>query len=518
MAREGDDLQADNPNQFKCMVALMRTNYIVLFIFVFIVYWPRLVLSYLVFCLAQFLRLTARIFGVECGRPVANRRILIITDYLPPQTHGIAIRCQAYAKELRAQGHYVCVFATAYDAAKETCFDHPNIPSVPNPFNVKNRIGYNPGVKLAWFLGAYTWDCVHIVYPSCIGVFALSCCSWRRIPTYVSHHVEMNIFSDHAGWPIREIGLFLYDLFAKWPAVYWATLNAAPTLCFAKAHCGPKSPPALEGRLRCVPSGTHEVFSPTPASPDERDRVRRDKFGVDGEDTKVCLMVQRLSKEKGTEYIFPAFAPPSSNKSKGDFVQGLLVIAGDGPSKSWLEYEASNRAVNVIFLGNVPHNELPKLYRAADCFVTMSLSETYGLTCLEAQMCGCPAVMPYCDVFNEIWGNRVPDSWFYNISATADLALAITAALNGRSYLQAHPVRQTWKSASTELLGHYEECIQMGREAKQEQIKIVSKITYWIRVAFFVLVTSWITLQYFSVSLSVWTSAGHALMEQWNSS
>lgn len=27
--------------------------------------------------------------------------------------------------------------------------------------------------------------------------------------------------------------------------------------------------------------------------------------------------------------------------------------------------------------------ELPELYRSADCFVTMSLSETFGLTCLE---------------------------------------------------------------------------------------------------------------------------------------
>ena len=30
--------------------------------------------------------------------------------------------------------------------------------------------------------------------------------------------------------------------------------------------------------------------------------------------------------------------------------------------------------------------ELPQLYRSADCFVTMSLSETFGLTCLEAEV------------------------------------------------------------------------------------------------------------------------------------
>ena len=35
-------------------------------------------------------------------------------------------------------------------------------------------------------------------------------------------------------------------------------------------------------------------------------------------------MVQRLSKEKGTELVFPAFMP-----SKGSNAQGILAIAGE---------------------------------------------------------------------------------------------------------------------------------------------------------------------------------------------
>lgn len=494
-----------------CWVALVRTNHIVLFVFVLLVYWPRLVLSYLVFMLAQLLRFIARLLGVECGRPVANRRILIITDYLPPQTHGIAIRCQAYAKELRAQGHYVCVFATAYDAAKETSFDHPNIPSVPNPFNLKNRIGYTAGVKLAWYLGAHTWDCVHVVYPSLIGGFVLSCCSWRRIPTYCSHHVEMDIFSKHAPYPLDKVGLFLYHLITKGPAVNWATLNAAPTLCFCKAHCGPNSAPVLQDRVRCVPSGTHDVFTSTHESDDERTKIRGEKFGVQDESTKVCLMVQRLSKEKGTELIFPAFTPATGSNGKKEKVHRLLAIAGDGPSRRWLEIEAEQLGINVIFLGNVPHHELPRLYRAADCFVTMSLSETYGLTCLEAQMCGCPAVMPYCEVFNEIWGKRVPDAWRYNIESSAELSRAISAAMDGRGYLEKHPVNQTWKTASLELLGHYEECIQMGREGKQKQLKVVEQLSFWIRVLIFVCVLYLVSSQYFSVLKATGQATGEAM-------
>ncbi|CAK0890794.1 unnamed protein product [Prorocentrum cordatum] len=77
--------------------------------------------------------------------------------------------------------------------------------------------------------------------------------------------------------------------------------------------------------------------------------------------------------------------------------------------------EASRLNIPAVFLGNVPHHELPRLYRAADCFVTMSLSETFGLTCLEAMMCGCPAVMPYCPVFDEIWDGKTPKAWRYAI-------------------------------------------------------------------------------------------------------
>ncbi len=96
-------------------------------------------------------------------------------------------------------------------------------------------------------------------------------------------------------------------------------------------------------------------------------------------------MVQRLSSEKGTEKIFPALVP---KKDGGQGVDAILAIAGDGPSKNELMAQAAALKIPVVFLGNVPHHDLPALYRAADCFVTMSLSETYGLTCLEAVMSG----------------------------------------------------------------------------------------------------------------------------------
>merc|ERR1712226_465419 len=74
---------------------------------------------------------------------------------------------------------------------------------------------------------------------------------------------------------IYKVGMFFYNLLCKWPSTYWGTLNSAPTLCFAKAHCGA----AYESRLRCVPSGTHEYFTDVPSSKSERQDVRRSRFG-----------------------------------------------------------------------------------------------------------------------------------------------------------------------------------------------------------------------------------------------
>jgi len=487
MAREG------LRREISCWIAAVRTHYLVLLVFTVIVYFPRLCLSYFVFFVAQLLRLIARLLGIATGRPVSNRRILIITDYMPPQTHGIAIRCAAYMKEMRAQGHEVVTFSTAYETNKETSFDHPNIPSVVNPFNLNNRIGYNPGVKLAWFLGAYTWDVVHLVYPSLIGCFVLSVCAWRRIPVYCSHHVEMSIFAHKhvTVRPIAEFGLFMYNSIGKWPALRWGALNAAPTLCFARDHLGKE----YEDTLRRVPSGTHDVFSPEPSSSTERRDVRLSRFGVDDENTKVILMVQRLSSEKGTERVFPALVPA---KDGGQGVTGVLAIAGDGPSKAALMEEAEARKLNVVFLGNVPHHDLPLLYRAADCFVTMSLSETFGLTCLEAMMCGCPSVMPWNDVFNEIWNERTPKDWRYNIDSLPELASAISAAqTGGRQFLKEKPIRQTWRDATNDLLKQYEECIAMKAKERATLRGLVTFMDHCLRVAICTAGAAWVLSRYY---------------------
>ena len=59
----------------------------------------------------------------------------------------------------------------------------------------------------------------------------------------------------------------------------------------------------------------------------------------------------------------------------------------------------------VAFLGYVPLNHLPHLYSGATVFVTVSLSEGFGLPPLEAMACGTPVVASKTSSLPEVVGD-----------------------------------------------------------------------------------------------------------------
>merc|ERR1712185_724885 len=102
-------------------------------------------MSFLVVGIAMMCRALARVFDVTSSyQKKANLRVLIVTDYMPPQTHGIAIRFRQYIDYMRSQGHEVQVFCTDAVKERESSFDHPNLPSITNPYTIHNRMAYNP--------------------------------------------------------------------------------------------------------------------------------------------------------------------------------------------------------------------------------------------------------------------------------------------------------------------------------------------------------------------------------------
>lgn len=108
------------------------------------------------------------------------------------------------------------------------------------------------------------------------------------------------------------------------------------------------------------------------------------------------LFVGRLVEKKGVRYLIEAM--PSILAA---LPQACLTIAGFGPEESDLRarVQQSNLGPKVQFLGAIPQEELPALYRRAAVFVAPFVEaisgdqEGLGLVCLEAVGCGCPVVV-----------------------------------------------------------------------------------------------------------------------------
>jgi glycosyltransferase involved in cell wall biosynthesis len=141
----------------------------------------------------------------------------------------------------------------------------------------------------------------------------------------------------------------------------------------------------------CPHSTVH--FSPTGVdfvkfSPGDRQAARQVcKLPEEGH---VLLYVGRLTAEKGLEYLLEAFAIARSKLNP----TATLIVVGSGPLQDTLMRQVQELGLThaVTFTGNLPSEQLPHWYRAADITVIPSLLEWFGAVAVESLACGTPIV------------------------------------------------------------------------------------------------------------------------------
>ncbi|PSQ46163.1 glycosyl transferase family 1 [Halobacteriales archaeon SW_12_67_38] len=123
--------------------------------------------------------------------------------------------------------------------------------------------------------------------------------------------------------------------------------------------------------------------------------IDTDRFSPDGDDSDriagdpAVLFVGRLVEGKR-----PGDALSAIERVRETHPEARLHFAGKGPVRADLERRVVERGLDdtVAFLGEVPHEEMPDLYRAADLFVLPSRAEGLPRTVLEALSTGTPVV------------------------------------------------------------------------------------------------------------------------------
>ena len=139
--------------------------------------------------------------------------------------------------------------------------------------------------------------------------------------------------------------------------------------------------------LSITPFGVDtEKFCPVPT-------LKNDKFVTVG-------TVKRLTPKYGIDILIRSFAKVKSilDVESPKIASKLrLLIVGDGSQKSKLKSLAHKLGLqnHAVFVGAVPHEEVPHYLNQMDIYVAVSRldSESFGVAVLEASACGIPVVV-----------------------------------------------------------------------------------------------------------------------------
>jgi glycosyltransferase involved in cell wall biosynthesis len=181
--------------------------------------------------------------------------------------------------------------------------------------------------------------------------------------------------------------------------------------------------------------------------------------------SNLILWVGRFVKYKGLEYVIRAMK----------YVQdGTLVIAGGGKLEKQLKKLVHEDGLDekVKFLGLVPYENMPKLFRASTIYVLSSITrgENFGRTALEAMACGIPVIASDLPGVRELvtddCGIKVKPKDVNGLAESINLLLSrpglrLKMAQNGRRNAE----KYDWEKIVERLTDIYEDLIKSKKMA-----------------------------------------------------
>ena len=141
-----------------------------------------------------------------------------------------------------------------------------------------------------------------------------------------------------------------------------------------------------------------------------------------------------------------------------------LMICGDGPARESLVQQVSdmNLTDSVIFTGEINNDEVGSYYKAADVFVSTSVSESQGLTYIEAIASGTKVITTHSPYTDSILTDASIGMTFTGEDELVNKV--VDYLLNGEKYNDSKPREELLNSISADNFGRkvisfYEKCM-----------------------------------------------------------
>ncbi|MFC1941099.1 glycosyltransferase family 4 protein [Chloroflexota bacterium] len=307
-------------------------------------------------------------------------KIALVSPYDFAYPGGVTNHISALDVRFTKMGHEVKVIAPASKAV--TVFGDRFIPiGKPRPIPssgsiIRITISLRLAPEIKAVLDREKFDIIHLHEP----FMPMLCSAVLRF----SNSVNIGTFHACQGSPGYDFGKPVSTIMLKLRRrkLDGKIAVSKPAMEFASKY--------IPGYYNIIPNGVNlEHFSPNVPPIEEF---------CDGKQN--VLFVGRLEHRKGLIYLIKAY-----QQVKREIPNSRLIVVGPGTRlrKRYEKWIKRNGLEDVIFVGRVSYDDLPRYYKTADVYCAPSTSrESFGIVLLEAMAVGKPIVASNIDGYSRV--------------------------------------------------------------------------------------------------------------------
>ena len=310
-------------------------------------------------------------------------KIGIFTDTYLPDINGVATSSHILRHALEKHGHEVLIVTSELPDDSDYK-DEENVLRLPG-IEMKKIYGYRisnifsfKGMKEITNQGL---DVIHIQTEFGIGIFGKIAAQILNLPVVYTYHTMYEDYTHYVAGGLTPLNTIVKKSIENISRIYGD--NCTELIVPSEKTKEALISYGLEKDAHIIPTGLILDAFDEKNIDQEKVAAIREQYQI--KDEFVVTFLGRLAPEKSVELILEAGA-----KLKQDGVHFKMMIVGKGPSLDDLKEEARRLKIDdvVIFTGPVTSDQVPNYYHASDIFVSASITETQGLTFIEAQASG----------------------------------------------------------------------------------------------------------------------------------
>jgi 1,2-diacylglycerol 3-alpha-glucosyltransferase len=324
-------------------------------------------------------------------------RIGIFTDTYSPDINGVVSSIVTLQEGLIELGHEVFVITT-HAKLISTKFEN-NVLRLPG-IEIKKMYGYvltTPAHFLAFnHVKSMNLDVIHVHTEFGVGIFGHIIGSMLKLPIVSTYHTTYEDYTHY----VNIFNSKTVERLAKKTVMKLSRMYGSH--CMAIVSPSEKTKEMLlryqiETPIHVIPTGLNLDKFKARYSEDDK-KAFRSKIGI-SENDYLITYVGRIAKEKSIDVVINGMKELVEINTHVKF-----LVVGGGPALEELQEQTDKLKLNdhVIFYGKVANQLVPEIYGLSDMFVSASLTETQGLTFIEALASGLPVFARKDDVLDEL--------------------------------------------------------------------------------------------------------------------